>query len=434
MKKFFLSLLALMLAAVMALSLVACGGEDKKGDTTGETTSVSKYESPEGYPEVTEKLSWEKIDSFPIKTADMTEEEMRQLCVDFYNYSKSFVWVSSADYRYFISDEYGYGNLKDGMIYAGFPYVSLASNSIYRMMDYMDPETGVINVTAAGENPMLFGNQCSLSAYWGWARVINSVTKCYTKDVVQKNGFVPIGPYTYDENLEYFSQEYGTGKVIEDNGAETMYQSYAQLKLGDGLVRNNPGGHVIMCTATAHVEYGADGKISPTLSYILMSDQTTSWSNATNESGDSYQYTGNINTKMTFEKLLDRGYVPFSFKEYSGADPIEDTEVAYSHTGETITKDQLFSSKVTTNYALSDIYAVFTDSKGNEVYRLAVRAKLPVVQELQFAEEVMVDEGNTASVWGSLDNLSADEEYTVQIIAQLGTGERPTLWEGKLAQ
>ena len=30
--------------------------------------------------------------------------------------------------------------------------------------------------------------------------------------------------------------------------------------------------------------------------------------------------------------------------------------------------------------------------------------------------------------------LAADGDYTVKVYAQLGTGERPTLWEGKLAQ
>jgi hypothetical protein len=37
-------------------------------------------------------------------------------------------------------------------------------------------------------------------------------------------------------------------------------------------------------------------------------------------------------------------------------------------------------------------------------------------------------------IWGDLEKLDpANYDYTVKIYAQLGTGERPTLWEGKLA-
>ena len=427
MRKSIKTIVLLLLVAV-ALSLTTSGCKKT-------VVNDYAYESPEGFTEVKNKLSWEELNKFPIKSADMTEEEMRQLVVDFYNYSKNFTWVASDDWYYLVGENYGYNILEAGKVYSGFPYVSLGSNNPYRMFDYMDPKSGVVNMAEVEKSPMLFGNQCSFSAYWAWARVINSVSSCYTADCVLKNGFIPVGPYTYDPELEGFSPEFGTAMVIMLNGNDVMYESYAQLKMGDGLVRNNPGGHVILCTGTAHVEYDENGKISPERSYILMSDQTEGWTTGlNNEQGDVFDRTGNVNRKMTFEELLEKRYLPFTFKEYSGEDPIEETEVTFSHTGETITKQQLFDSKVTTNYSLSDIYAVITDTDGNEIYRLAVRAKFSVVQELQFAEEIIIDDCNTVSVWGSWDNIYKNTEYNVQIIAQLGTGERPVLWEGKLEQ
>ena len=36
------------------------------------------------------------------------------------------------------------------------------------------------------------------------------------------------------------------------------------------------------------------------------------------------------------------------------------------------------------------------------------------------------------TVWGDPDDLTAGGDYTVKVYCQLGTGERPTLWEGKL--
>ena len=37
-----------------------------------------------------------------------------------------------------------------------------------------------------------------------------------------------------------------------------------------------------------------------------------------------------------------------------------------------------------------------------------------------------------AVYWGSTDDLKAGSDYTMKIYLQSGTGERPTLWEGKL--
>ena len=42
--------------------------------------------------------------------------------------------------------------------------------------------------------------------------------------------------------------------------------------------------------------------------------------------------------------------------------------------------------------------------------------------------------GVLSVIWGDLESLApAEYEYTVKVYAQLGTGARPTLWEGKLA-
>ncbi len=417
--------LLILLAALLLVSLAACGDEG----ATGETTSVSQYKSKGEYTEVHENMTWEKLNTLPVKRADMTEEEMRQLVVDFYKLSKNFVWVSDGDYEYTIADTEGRGNMYEGTVYASFPYVSMGTGNVYRILDYMDPETSVVNIAAAGANDRLFGNQCSMSCQWAWSRVINSVRGGWTEEIVRTKGYELVGPYTYSEDITTFKIR-NTKDIIADNGAEIMNKSYAELKHGDGLVRYTTAGHVIMCTGDAHVEYDASGKIDPTRSYILMSDQTrsTGFLDYTNESGDAYKMTGHVDAKYTFQKLQDQGYLPITFKEYLGTDPIEDTEVSCSHTGDTISEEALFETKVTSNYNLSDIYAIFTDSKGNEVYRIAVRSSKPTTRELRFQE------GTNTCVWGSMEDLSAKETYTVQIVAQLGTGERPTLWTGTWAK
>jgi hypothetical protein len=118
-----------------------------------------------------------------------------------------------------------------------------------------------------------------------------------------------------------------------------------------------------------------------------------------------------------------------TFAEWTGADPIEETEVSYSHSGDTITIEQLFGSTITTNYYLFDIYAHIYNADGIEVYKVARRYESTNTRSLTFDENAFATE-----IWGSYEGLDPKDGYTVKVVAQIGTGERPTVWEGKLAQ
>ena len=110
-----------------------------------------------------------------------------------------------------------------------------------------------------------------------------------------------------------------------------------------------------MIASDAHVEYDVHGKIDGALSYVTVIDQTPGWSEGSNEAGDVYQYEKNVDAKWNFNTLFER-YVPFTYKEWLGEDPIEKTECTLSHKGETITKEQLFDSVITCNYGIADAY------------------------------------------------------------------------------
>lgn len=441
-------ILLILLAAVMLLSLCACGGgKTNETPTTApkETTSVSRYESVGEFTQLQEPLSWEKVNSFPIKSKDMTIDEARQLCVDFFRYAKTAVWVSDADLEFIRNASGTQDEMGRGVVYGGLPYVGLGSGNIYRLMDYMDPETGVVDLRNAVEAEeaydgwKTFGNQCSIGAYWGWGRVINSAAYRWTQDCVVKNKMPRVGPYTYDDNLTRLGgktkgkENPNTVKILETNGEETMYQSYAELKLGDGLVYFTTAGHVIMASSVPHVEYKADGSIDPELSYITIIDQGQSWiEDGQNEAGDTFKYKGGVDTKMTFKRLFDGHYMPFTFLEFLGTDPIEDTTCEFSYKGETITVADLFSSEITANYGISDAYAIVYDADGNEVYKHAVRAMQASIQKIKLVREKAENSKvNNVETWGKLQ-FAPGESYKVEIVVQLSTGERPTIYQGTL--
>ena len=104
---------------------------------------------------------------------------------------------------------------------------------------------------------------------------------------------------------------------------------------------------------------------------------------------------------------------------------MEETECTFSHTGKTITAEELFTAKVTSNYGICDIYASVKNAVGEEVYRHAVR-----MDQAGFTELDMQKEGPTVAIWGTLD--IAAEDFTVEVAVQLATGERPVVYCGKL--
>lgn len=425
-------LLACLLAACLVAGLLAaCGGEPEK-KPAGEVTSVSKYTADGTFTEIKNKISWEAINSFPIKTPDMSIADARKLCVDFFRYAKTALWIPETYYPIYESGNPEPGEapvrkLEEGIVYGGLPYISFGTGNVYRMLDYMDMEKGVMNMAVAEEKPLLFGNQCANGSYVGFARVINSAALRATKYNTEANGFLRIGPYTYPDTLQTFSSDNTTKKTIADNGEEVMYESYALLKAGDGINYYTSAGHIVMIASDAVVVRGADGKIDPAQSFVTVIDQTPRFLTATAESGDFYTYQANVDAKWTFEDLVKGNYVPFTFAEWLGTDPIEETEVTFSHTGDTISESKLLSSKVTSNYYIFDIYAEVYDESGSEIFKVASRTNRDHAKELKFYKV-----GETIDTWGSLDNLKADETYTVKVYAQLGTGERPTLWEGTL--
>lgn len=425
---------ALFLALITLFGLAACAKEDAQ--PTKETEEEEKYtetleifmdketgEDTYEYPTISEPLSWEAVNRLPKKTKDMTEDELREMCVEFFRYNKTAVWTPDDTITFNRYKDSGEDTVEKGKLYGGLPYVSTATGSIYRLLDYTD-ENGVVDIKNASKVIKLFGAQCSVSAYWAWARCINSVDYSWTYSSVVANGFLRVGPYTYDDSIKMFSAENSTRKICDTNGKEIMFQSYAQMKPADGMVYYIGGGHTAMCSSKPVVVYNDDGTINGKESYIYFIDQGGTWTERTTEFGEVTQVKGAYDWKMDFEYMFKCAYVPFTFAEFQGTDPVEETECSFSHTGDTISVDELKAGKVNANYGISDIYAVLCSKTGKEVNLAVVSATRASKHELSFEgafEEVDLD-------------LYASGKYTVKIVCQLGTGERPTVYEGTLVK
>jgi len=440
MKKTLTVILCLLLVAVLAMSLVACG---EKKEEIPKKDPVSQYKA-DGFEKSTLKnqVSWEGINQFKPTTEiaklyatdkDAAIKEARQIAIDFFNYAKTATWIPADTWEFTHHDDgTGPDTMQGGQVYGGLPYVGLASSAIYRVMDFIDEETGVVNIYAVAgkehETQKMFGNQCANGAYQGWSRFINSAKYSGTPSMTLVNGFIPVGPYTYDEYISKWTEGYNTKAVVSENEEQTLYESYAQMIPADGFVNFTTAGHVMMLIAEPEVVKNDDGTINGNLSNLYITDQHVQFVSYTHpDGGDQCQLARYVNRKFTFAEMRNSGYLPFTYKEWLGEDPIEVPETTVSVEGDSITLGKLFETKVKSNYHIYDIYVEIYDAVGNEIVKVATHNRGASNYEIKFMRA-----GEQAYVWGNLDSLAAGKEYTAKIYAQLGTGERPDLWEGKL--
>lgn len=412
---------ALLLCIAAILCCVSCSQIETLEPT--ETHTAEKEKKPkkeEKAVTVPDPLTWDKINAIPIATSDMTEEQLRQICADYFRLQLTYQWTPSETFRYEIEAYDRMVDMKKGTVYVGSPYDGGRGN-LYKIMNYYDPETGVLSTSKNGEYTTdLIGNHCTSASHWGWSRVSNTIRFRLTGSVTEANGAIKLGPYKYpNEGKEHKS----TREVCNANGEQVMFQSYAMLKLADGLINFNGAGHVVMVSQPPVIKYLEDGSIDGKNSYLLVMEQVSSWKNK-EYNGVSLPQQGNVDEKYTFNQLFKSSYLPFTIKELIGADPVEKGYAVLDYTEPTATPDALKNSKITSNYEISDITIRVLDPDGKEVYKYFTNCNW-----VEFEKEL------SNSVFpASLSPFAKKGGHQIEIDCRIGTGELFRVYSGELVK
>ncbi|MBQ3074435.1 MAG: hypothetical protein IJC26_00060 [Clostridia bacterium] len=419
-------ILSLLLCLLVLLPVFAgCGSETieapKETKTEEEKIETKPKEEKKALPEIPaeNRLSAEKIASFPIANASMSEQELRNLCVEFFRFCQTFAWTPSETWSYTIGNNTTAHYMTQGVVYGGFPYLHGAGN-VYRMLEYYDEETGEVDMAEAGKNQRFFGNFCSYGSGWGFSRVINSAAHQLTESMVPANGYIPLGPYKMNMDLKKFPEN-ETVAICQANGKQTMFESYALLEPADALVYYTTGGHIIMVSSVV-VERGADGAIDGEKSYVTFIDQATDEWNSTLANGKSYEVQGGVDKKYTFSKLFKTSYIPYTFAEFLGTDPVEPGEVKLDTDKAELTLDELIASTVSANYIISDVFVEFIGADGKTADTKVIRNGYGGIMSVELSK----------GIFAAGTKKYADGNHSVRITVQIGNGEKLTAWEGKL--
>ncbi|MBR2616435.1 MAG: hypothetical protein IKC69_07140 [Clostridia bacterium] len=360
-----------------------------------------------------------RLKAIPIAKESMTPDELRKICVDFIQLQNSFAFKLKEDLNYWVERQNYMVHLKKEHVHGGIPYVNVGSSSLYRWVEHFDPETGEVDMSQFGRNKRIFGNACSGGVSTSWARCITSAALGWTHQYTQANGVIPVGPYTYSKELESFHnpQKYTARSVCQENGEQTMYESYALVKPGDGL--NNPG-HIRMFTGESVVFRNPDGTIDGKKSYAICSEQgmvaTAPNHVRRQKSGKYYSAEGTVNVKYYFENLYNDGYLPFTFKEFTGEAKVQKAVIRQNPRRTVFNVKELEEVVLSCNYPMSDFFYTVTDPYGRVVLDGVYRTPAFATYKIHLSTVLPLKEMAKLEFF--------DGNYKVNVDIQLYNGEK----------
>lgn len=367
----------------------------------------------------------QRLAAIPKANPSMKTDQLRQICIAFFKLQLSFPWIPSQPYAYRIKSKKIDRKLPEDAVLGGLPYVSVGSGSLYRALEYYDEKTGVLDLSELGKDPVLFGNACSGSACMAWSRVVSSAKMSYTSIMTKKNGYLPIGPYRYEDDLELFiknapneEENRNPKQICKENGEQVMFESYAALLPADGLV--NPT-HVRMNVFRPRVVRREDGSIDGEKSWTSYMDQHIPFSPKTQWDGSPIKVQGGVDVKITFQKLFEEGYLPFTFAEFLGTEKVKEPTATIDVSTQKVNVKNLLGATLSANYNISDLYADLQNQSG-QTKRITVRSQSFIHRKIALS---VLNEND-------LNEMLSCGECAVTLSCRLFSGDTITVYTGTL--
>ena len=351
------------------LLLTGCGAG---GTQETESPTVSIYT-----PDVPVAPETEPADAEAIlaQRRDTVEQHMRYMSTLRWSIDENVTYIYSGD-----GDPANTVNLVAGYIYQGIPY-SHASGNAYSWLSYAtgQDENGTYTLSglnkaainglsrAAEGNSARVGNDCAETLYWAWGQVANSISFMGTIYMTPDYGCVPVGDYEWTDTV----MRRNSCEVTEANGRKRMFEAYAQLQKGDGMVHtlsDSAGGHAVMIV-DVHVENTKD-HIDGDKSYVTILQQSSGFEKRYDTYydeaiGQDVHLCETTDVQWSFDYIFDKGYLPVTCKELIDPTPLPEPKVEDPNKEPTV--DNMFYSIITSNYRIASVTATVLDARDRPV-------------------------------------------------------------------
>jgi len=298
-------------------------------------------------------------------------QEKRQKVVDNMDAMALAEWRPRNDMVHSCTCQLGvcHGSFKADYQHFGPPYNHKGS-SLYRMQYSVDEE-GYLKpfVEYGGEYDgydLYIGSDCSSATLQALLTVGTEVWFTQTQNenpYWDEYGTYKVGPYETQVGQDKYTNGRETKRIRDYNGEEVMYESYAQVRLGDCVVYWYDGyGHSRVCASDAVVVRDENGKIHPDYSYIEMTEQGVETIDDIAKTYTSWRY----HWKYTFANLYKGYYVPFTIKEFITGE-FEEIDLKYEN-GSSDSRWSLTAGTITCNYSIDSVSMKLTDEAGKVVF------------------------------------------------------------------
>lgn len=351
-----------------------------------------------------------------------TTDELRETAVLAMRDLLSIQWTPAAGISYYNTAgrdkqfDYEPGTPYGGLLYTG------AGSGLFQFLEYYDSETGILTYPGTGDElRKAIGSGCADSLLWSWGTVANSFSCGYYPSVmVQKNGFLPVGNYTYDENLTSFYMQ-PTHDIIEANGESVILDAYTKVLPADALISSSVD-HAMMVVEKPVVIYDIDGTINAKKSYVTIQDQrggkTAKEFYEVMDGETTVYFNSQTAARMDFATLIKKNYIPVTLAELTGQKPYEK---AYATTQgkDCSTFKDLQNVMIESNYPIAFISAVLVSKNGNgtELDKILFHG----------ANGDGPPKTYNLSQWETLHTLETKNYASVKIDVVVSTGERFTV-------
>jgi len=380
-----------------------------------------------------------KVDGFNVPA---NTDILRKNAVSYFNQLATIPWIAKSTMDYTKEETFTTHLLYEkGVTYYGLPYTAdrKPSATISEFSTYLNGKT----YEGPTDYDYLIGIDCGAPRLtWGYSGALCNTDltdfqlsinyNAATNEIIDTVGSYDVSKFTSPNQQDTYTY------VCMANGVVAMFDAYAAVRPADYIVKRfyvigNTGTaptqadqHLCMAVDNAVVVRNANGEVSGSKSYLILSEQTSTVSTV-----DGKQTTWVLNQKVSFDSLFREGYIPLTTKTLK-SETVEAPYINFRTNGYSGI-NLVGHGTITSNYNILEVRAVIRNQSTGAIVKDIT--SYPYRCEYHLANSLAktpaggsVADTSRDNGMSSLDDYALNElpsgSYSCEVIATIGFGSK----------